>query len=1006
MKLQTRTQVQSGWVRKILQWVNLRPEEGERTLLMFAFYTATSIGWLWFEYSSIALFLDKYGAKWLPVIYIASSAMCAALGVLYSWLQSILPMRTVLVAIAILAASPLLLLRFTLGISALDGFIALATVFLLRLWTDAVEVLNDLNSQVAANQLFNIREIKRTYPLISSGLLVADVIAGFSLPLVLLVVGKIENVIVLASIAMFVGAGTLYYLSQRYSQAFPDAPNSGQWDENEPEFSLRRTTGPLRTYIIPLFAFFILAEVMYLLVEFQYLTQLEEQLPDTSDIAGFLGVFSGTIGIFELTSQWFISSRAIEKLGVFVAAMLLPASLTILGLLTLTGTFDFIIGLVKQVIVVPELITGLFVGLLLLRFIDELFRYTLIAGIEPVLFQPLPEAIRNSVQTTVQGIAEPVTAGITGISLLAIIGGFHWFFPNVPEALLQQWLSRVFIAVIIVFSLIWLLSGWLLRASYVSLLVKSAEQGRLGFSDVDLKAFKRAVVEALEQPGTEADKRSCIQLLYQIEPASVGEVLAPLLPRLSVPLQRQSLEAMLEHPNAAYLKNVQVLIDQKPPPDVLALALRYVWLIQPELDVRKIKPYLHSAVDPNVRGTAAALILRRGTPTEKAEATNALRRMLTSKRERERVMGTRALGEADYLQALRLYIPNLLQDESLRVRCALLEVIAATHLSEYYSSLVRGLYYKSTREAARMALVRLGDEAIALLMELAVDVHKPDLVRLQAWTALGEIGTPETINQLIEQLITSWGTTRRNILRTLLKIPQEAGIETVLDRFGRSGIETLIEQELLFLGQVYAAILDLSPEKLAGREADLLRGALEDLQSDLFDRCFLLMKFLYPASAIQAAAFNLASESRTNIALGLEILDNTLDLPHKRALLGILDRRSTAERLSYLVELVPYNAMNPSDRIRRLIDLRHFLPDWALACCFHLARTAPCSLSPEATLVCLRHPTGFVREAVLAYLKAASPRACSELLPMLKNDSDPIVASLVQQMIVELGMVS
>lgn len=1005
MKLQTRAQVQSGWVRKILQRVNLRPEEGERTLLMFAFYTATSIGWLWFEYSAVALFLDKYGAKWLPVIYIASSAMCAALGVLYSWLQSILPMRTVLVAIAILAACPLLLLRLTLGFDYLDGFIALATVFLLRLWTDAVEVLNDLNSQVAANQLFNIREIKRTYPLISSGLLVADVIAGFSLPLVLLVVGKIENVIVLASISMFVGAGTLYYLSQRYSQAFPDAPNSGQWDENEPEFSLRRTTGPLRTYIIPLFAFFILAEVMYLLVEFQYLTQLEEQIPDKSDIAGFLGIFSGTIGLFELISQWFISSRAIEKLGVFVAAMLLPASLTILGLLTLTGTFDLIIGLLKQIIIVPELITGLFVGLLLLRFIDELFRYTLIAGIEPVLFQPLPEAIRNAVQTTVQGIAEPVTAGITGISLLAIIGGFHWFFPNVPEPLLQQWLSRVFIAVIIVFSLIWLLSGWLLRASYVSLLVKSAEQGRLGFSDVDLRAFKRAVVEALEQPGTEADKRSCIQLLYQIEPASVGEVLAPLLPRLSVPLQRQSLEAMLEHPSAAYLKDVQVLIDQKPPPEVLALALRYVWLIQPELDVKKIKPYLHSAVDPNVRGTAAALILRRGTPTEKAEATNALRRMLTSKRERERVMGTRALGEAEYLQALRLYIPNLLQDESLRVRCALLEVIAATHLDEYYSSLVRGLYYKSTREAARMALVRLGDEAIALLMELAVDVHKPDLVRLQAWTALGEIGTPEAINQLIEQLISSWGTTRRNILRTLLKIPKEAGIETVLDSFGRSGIETLIEQELLFLGQVYAAILDLSPENIAGREADLLRRSLEDLQSDLFDRCFLLMKFLYPASAIQAAAFNLESDSRTNIALGLEILDNTLDLPHKRALLGILDRRSTAERLSYLTELVPYNAMNPSDRIRRLIDLRHFLPDWTLACCFHLARTAPCSLSPEATLICLRHPTGFVREAVLAYLKAASPRACSELLPMLKNDSDRIVASQVQQMIAELGMV-
>src|SRR5919199_1451840 len=659
MKLQPRARPQGDWVRKALQWVNLRPEEGERTLLMFAFYTATSVGWLWFEYSAIALFLEKYKAEQLPMIYIASALMVSGLGVLYSWLSSILPLRQVLLAIALIAALPLLIFRIGLGIDYFNGFIAFATVFLVRLWSDAVEVLNDLNSQVAANQLFNIREIKRTYPLISSGLLVADVIAGFSLPLLLLFVGRIENMIVIASLSMLIGAGTLFYLSQRYQQAFPDAPVR-QLEEDEAEFSVRNTTGPLRRYIIPLFAFFILAEALYLLVEFQYLSQLEDKLPDTSDIAGFLGLFSGIVGLFELTSQWFISSRAIDRLGVFVASMLLPASLSLIGLLMLSGLLDKLLELVGSVIVVPNLVTGLFVGLILLKFIDELFRYTLIAGIEPVLFQPLPEKIRNSVQTSVQGIGEPITSGITGLSILAIIALLHWLLPKTDEEILVQWQSWVFIFAIVLLSLIWLLSAWLLRSSYVSLLVKSAEQGRLGFSDVDLRAFKQAVVEALEQPGTEADKRSCIQLLYQIEPTTVGEVLAPLLPRLSTALQRQSLEAMLENPNPAYLDDVQVLIDQKPPPEVLALALRYVWLTQPELDVHTIKPYLHSAVDPMVRGTAAALILRRGTPAEKAEATNTLRRMLTSKREQERVMGTRALGEAENFQALRLYIPNLL----------------------------------------------------------------------------------------------------------------------------------------------------------------------------------------------------------------------------------------------------------------------------------------------------------------------------------------------------------
>ena len=1005
MKLQTRARAQGDWVRKILQWVNLRPEEGERTLLMFAFYTATSVGWLWFEYSAIALFLEKYKAEQLPMIYIASALMVSGLGVLYSWLSSILPLRQVLLAIALIAALPLLIFRIGLGIDYFNGFIAFATVFLVRLWSDAVEVLNDLNSQVAANQLFNIREIKRTYPLISSGLLVADVIAGFSLPLLLLFVGRIENMIVIASLSMLIGAGTLFYLSQRYQQAFPDAPVR-QLEEDEAEFSVRNTTGPLRRYIIPLFAFFILAEALYLLVEFQYLSQLEDKLPDTSDIAGFLGLFSGIVGLFELTSQWFISSRAIDRLGVFVASMLLPASLSLIGLLMLSGLLDKLLELVGSVIVVPNLVTGLFVGLILLKFIDELFRYTLIAGIEPVLFQPLPEKIRNSVQTSVQGIGEPITSGITGLSILAIIALLHWLLPKTDEEILVQWQSWVFIFAIVLLSLIWLLSAWLLRSSYVSLLVKSAEQGRLGFSDVDLRAFKQAVVEALEQPGTEADKRSCIQLLYQIEPTTVGEVLAPLLPRLSTALQRQSLEAMLEYPNPAYCKNVQVLIEQQPPPEVLALALRYVWLTQPEPDISSIKPYLHSAVDPTVRGTAAALILRRGTSTEKAEATNTLRRMLTSKRERERVMATRALGEAEYLQALRLYIPNLLQDESLRVRCALLEVIAATHLEEYYPSLVRGLYYKSTREAARAALVRLKDEAILLLMELAEDVHKPDLVRLQAWTALGEIGTPEALKQLVQQLMTSWGTTRRNILRILLKMPNEVGIEGVLDQLGRSGIETFIEQELLFLGQIYATLLDLTPEKISGLEADLLRRALQDLETDIVERCFLLMKFLYPISAIQAASFNLGSESRSNIALGLEILDNTLDIPQKRAFLIVLDRRSLAEKLASLEELVPYQPINPGDRLRQLLEFRHFLAEWPLACCFHLARTAHYSLTPEATLVCLRHPTGFVREAVLAYLKEASPRACSELLPALKNDSDRLVAAQVQQIMTEFGQVS
>lgn len=1011
MKLENR--LGSGWIKHILRWVNLRPEEGERTLLMFAFYITTSIGLLWLEYSAIALFLERFGAERLPVIYIASAVIGSGLGLLYSWLSRVMPLRSLLVAVAVFMALPLFLFRLGLDVDSISRIIPLVTVFLLRLWIDITDVLNDLNTSISANQLFNIREIKRTFPLISSGLLVADVISGFSVPLLLTWMGGgrmgLYNIILLAGVMMLLGAGILYILCQRYQQAFPKSP-ARAIEELQPEYTSRRIRGPLQRYVIPLFAFFILSQVLFLLIEFTYLGQLEQNL-NTAQIAQFLGLFGGIVGLFELITQWFISSRAIERLGVFVAAMLVPAAIAILGLITISG------------------VVGFFWGLVALKFIDELLRYTLLASIGPVFFQPIPENFRNSLQAVVRGIAQTLSNGATGAGILAIIAAISWLLPKYDLFALQ---SYVFISIIVLLALVWLVTAWLLRSSYVSLLVQSAQSSRLGFSDVDLGALKRAVVEVLEQPrNTEADKRSCIQLLCQIDPANVGEVLAPLLPVLSPALQRQSLEALLEHPKPTYLSSVQALIEKKPPPEVLAVALRYVWLTESEPEIDTLKPYLQDRVDPIVRSTAAALILRLGNPTEKAEATNTLRRMLTSPRERERVMGCRALGEAAYLQALRLYIPNLLQDDSLRVRCALLEVIAGTHLEEYYPSLLRGLQYKSTRATARSALVRLGDESIPLLVELAEDIRIGETVQLQALTALGEIGTPEALNHLVELLMTSWGTTRRNILRILLKMPNEVGIEGTLDRFGRSGIEMLIEQELLFLAQIYGAIVDLSvvsdkkelkvegslPSSLwqsatpSGMQAvtnghlsvlDLLIRALGDLQSDVVERCFLLMKFLYPFSAIQAAAFNLESESRSNIALGLEILDNTLDLSRKRVLLGVLDRRSEAEKLQHLAEMVPYQPMSPGDRLRRLLDLRHFLSDWPLACCFHLARQAKWSLTPEQTLVCLRHPTGFVREAVLAYLRVASPRALHEMLPVLKNDPDRLVAAQVQQMMAEL----
>jgi hypothetical protein len=970
---------------------------------MFAFYTTTSIGLRWVEDSTVALFLNEQGTDPLPWIYILSAAIGIVLVSVYSLLQRILPLRSVVVAIAPCMVVPLvalIVLRWHVS------YLAIIAIFVIRLWVDGIYVINDLNTSITANQLFNIREIKRAYPIISSGILIADVISGFSLPLLVEFV-KLDQVILVGSLLIVIGSVILWYLTLSYPQAFPEVRQKFI-QEAEPR-KRRILSGSLRRYALLLFAFFGLLQVIGVFIDFQYLSQLRINFKDT-EIAKFLGIFSGTAGLCELAMQWFATSRVLERWGVFITIGILPVLVTILLPIVppLLGVFP------------TTEAKSLFWGLVILKFFDDLLRYTFVASGGPLLFQPIPEKIRNHIQTLSGGIAEQIAGLTTGLAILLTI----WLTSFFELVHLQYW---VLIIETVAIAIICLGLIWLLRSQYVNLLVLSAGRGQLNGAYVDLRTFKLAVVKALGEKSTEADKHSCIELLSQIDPQGATEVLAPLLTKLPPSLQSQSLQVMLNcGANPAFTPYVNVLLEQiseTSSPEIFALALRYIWFAQTNPDLRELEEYLHPRHNSLIRATAAALVLRQGTPTQKSVATNTLRRMLTHKIEQERIHGVKALQEVVYLQALRIYIPNLLRDDSLGVRCAVLEMIAATQLEDYYPALIKGLHYKSTRITAMGALVKLENEALPMLLKVATNLHKPEVVRMYAWRTIGQIPTIEAVEKLWWYLDKSQGTTRDHILRTLLKRHQKEGIDSFTDRLIEGKVETYIKEELQLLGEIYAAYVDFQEQTetyatyIGFKSQDiprnhhsvynildiceLLQRALLELEIDIKERILLLLKLLYPVDKIQAAAFNLRSASPKNFARGLEILEYTVDLQCKSVLLDTLDKRSPEEKLQSLVEaeVVQYQQMILSDRARSLLRIGNLLSDWCLTCCFYFAQVARIRLTIPQILEALHHPTGLVREAAIAYLYVASHRVLLEVLPQLKDDPHPLIAAQVKELI-------
>ena len=955
-------------MRQFLRIVNLRADEAERTLLMFLFYGVTSIGAVWLEYSSSTLFLEAYKAENLLWVYIATAFVVTAFGVFYSWLQKLFPLRWVMLGISLLLALPLPFAWW--GLMQRGTLLFMVSVFCIRLWVEGIYVLSNINNDIAANQLFNIREIKRAFPLISTGIIVAEIVGGFSYPFLVSWFGAVNMTLATCGM-LFIGSSVLFYLSSRYRQAFPNFVYANEEETNENPSNLLQ--GNIRNYVWLLFGFFVAAQVLFFMIEFQYQTQLETHLKTEEAIGSFLGVFGGIMGVCKLFLQLFGSSRIIERIGVFFAVLMPPVGIIITG--TIAGFAPF----------------GLLIGFVVLKFFDELFRFTIVAATAPTLFQAVPDRFRSQMQSFVRGIADPLATGGAGVLIWIVSELFRK--SGIGSAVFSQWFAGVIVAI----AIIWVVIIWLLRRGYLELLIQSVERGQLTMMAVDIRELRRALSESMARAETQLEQWVCIDLLTKIAPQSVSESLAPMLSQMIPDLQARSIEAMLENPELKYLPNIQEIMDSPhASPQVQALCLRYVLLAdEKNRDIDGLRKYLGAEQNPIIRSTAVALMMRLGASSQVAEATNTLRQMITSHSQPERVLGCRALAEAAFMQSLRFYVPKLLEDPSIEVRCALLKAIAATRTSEYFPSLIRGLHYKATRRAAHDALVDLGDDAVTPLLELAYSDRSPDNVRINAWDILGEIASPTSILVLANNLSKSWGKHRRQILRTLIRIPQEHGIEAILEMMGRSGIEKMVIQELGVMTEAWAGIEDLGLEEVTdgnwGIEAGLLKQSLQTEAIDSLERIFLLMRLLYSSSAIQAASFNILSGSKGSLARGMEILDNTVDLSIKQILLLVVDNRPIADKLSVLSTIHPYRPLPPLKRLHQIIELRHCLSDWTLACCLHVAKGHRWSLPAGVMLKCLEDSTGFVREAVIAYLQVASPRSLIKVLPRLLKDRDSLV---------------
>ena len=155
--------------------LRIEPGEGRPLayLLVHSFFVGIAL--VSFYAASSALFLTNYGAGVLPYVYIASAVVSTSLGWVYSRLEKRWALPRLLAGTLFFLFLSVTILRIIQGATAASW-----PSFALLAWFPLVNALASVVLWDLAGRIFDVRQGKRLYGLISGGKLLASLGGGDS----------------------------------------------------------------------------------------------------------------------------------------------------------------------------------------------------------------------------------------------------------------------------------------------------------------------------------------------------------------------------------------------------------------------------------------------------------------------------------------------------------------------------------------------------------------------------------------------------------------------------------------------------------------------------------------------------------------------------------------------------------------------------------------------------------------------------------------------------------
>jgi len=826
-------------------FANVRPDERRDTWVAFAVLFGLLASHSMLETARDALFLAKLPASRLPWVYLAIAIFSLVITRAQSAIAQKLTGRAAL-ATWIGGAG-----LITLGFWAAGDHFGTSGLYALYIWSGVLTMLVLVHFWTLLGDLFSVGQAKRVYAVIGSGSVLGAIVGSAT-------AGALTQ-FVAPTFLLLVAAGGLLLTSMLPSLL--RQPEQHAQTANAKAATLVEAASYVarRPYARQVALLMVVSAITVTFGDYLFKATVAANVP-----ADELGSFFATVYLILNVASLVIQLTALTWI---VRRFDISAALACLPLLLLGGGVTFIAS------------AGL-AAALIVKGADGSLRYSLHRTATELLFVPMSDSARRRVKAFIDIVGQRGGQALASVVILSAVAlGLG---------------ERFYAIALVVCAGAWIMVAIGLRPYYIDLFRRRLDRSVSNvadFPELDVGSLE-TLVAALDSP----NEREVIASLDMI--AREGKV--RIIPSL---ILYHPSETVVEHALDIFASNgrkraVRVakhLVKTHDSARVRAAAVATVSVLSS--DERFLRMRLSLEDSAEVRAVIMVNLIASGAIVG-SDARDALNAIISSGTSDTRISLAQAIGRR-YAAGFDDVLTDLARADEREVRVAAARAMGRMKHPETLPTLVTLLASEDTRPIARESILAFGDQGLAALGHALKDRKALRLVRWQLPKSIGRFDADKAADVLLRNLPDEFdGMVRYRSIRTLERIIAQHPMLRLDRATLRQSIDATVGRCYRYLDRRLS--LERGAAADPARKTDgyeILLRMLADKEAHAFDRLFRLLNLAHPKDEFRKIFRSLRSSRQEARAGSLELIENLIKPPLRRAVVGLVDDINDDDRL-------------------------------------------------------------------------------------------------------------